>query len=562
MLENSRTPSARRVSLARHAVPGTFARPMKDARSTRRLIGLALLTAVFCWNALWFSPLVVDDAFISMRYARNLAQGAGLVYNPGERVEGFSNFLWVLIEAGLLAAGTNVVRGVQLIGLLSGAGAIWLTHALVRRVSAHREPAAWIASALLASSSSLALWSVAGLETSFFALLLVAAVWSFERELAAGRPRAASAALFALAWSTRPEAPAYLAYFLLRRLDLRWIAWLALWVVPYELFGLTYYGQLFPTTHAAKVGGGLQLELDGLLEFVRGGGWALPVLLVSGGLGCALGGRRLPRALGLPALAGLAFVLYAGVDWMPRFRFFVPVLPFLYGALAHGSLELLQRARAVSPWLARVAAVALAALGLECARFQLFGTTTARDRPGFAAADEARGFWPVRVRERLGELDWPQEAMALSILHTVPEGDTVAIADIGFPGYLTANPIFDLRGLVTPAVARWRHEPEREREALLAALREARPAYILIPSVGPSLEGIVDELAGAAWLRAGWQLREDPAARSVVYARNDLLPMGPLSRGAVRRRLEAALERLPQYDSELSRQALRALEPR
>src|SRR5690242_17979411 len=37
------------------------------------------------------------DAFISMRYARNLALGHGPVFNPGERVEGYTNFLWTLI---------------------------------------------------------------------------------------------------------------------------------------------------------------------------------------------------------------------------------------------------------------------------------------------------------------------------------------------------------------------------------------------------------------------------------------------------------------------------------
>ena len=41
----------------------------------------------------WF---VCDDAFISFCYARNLLEGHGLVYNPGEYVEGYSNFLWVL----------------------------------------------------------------------------------------------------------------------------------------------------------------------------------------------------------------------------------------------------------------------------------------------------------------------------------------------------------------------------------------------------------------------------------------------------------------------------------
>src|SRR5262245_49032609 len=37
---------------------------------------------------------LADDAFISFRYARNWAEGQGLVWNPGERVEGYTNFLW------------------------------------------------------------------------------------------------------------------------------------------------------------------------------------------------------------------------------------------------------------------------------------------------------------------------------------------------------------------------------------------------------------------------------------------------------------------------------------
>lgn len=46
----------------------------------------------------WF---LTDDAFISFRYARNLVEGHGLVYDLGEYVEGYSNFLWVLELAAL-----------------------------------------------------------------------------------------------------------------------------------------------------------------------------------------------------------------------------------------------------------------------------------------------------------------------------------------------------------------------------------------------------------------------------------------------------------------------------
>jgi len=57
--------------------------------------------ALACWR--WSrEPYLLDDAFISFRYARNLVEGHGLVYNPGERVEGYTNLLWTLFAAGFL----------------------------------------------------------------------------------------------------------------------------------------------------------------------------------------------------------------------------------------------------------------------------------------------------------------------------------------------------------------------------------------------------------------------------------------------------------------------------
>ena len=48
---------------------------------------------------------VCDDSFISFRYARNLVEGSGLVFNPGERVEGYTNFLWTVALAAAMKAG-------------------------------------------------------------------------------------------------------------------------------------------------------------------------------------------------------------------------------------------------------------------------------------------------------------------------------------------------------------------------------------------------------------------------------------------------------------------------
>src|SRR3989442_1472314 len=76
---------------------------------------LALFVALFLLTAMLFAYNVRlgyflgDDSFISFRYARHLAAGRGLVWNPGERVEGYTNFLWVILMAG--GAGDEIGRG-------------------------------------------------------------------------------------------------------------------------------------------------------------------------------------------------------------------------------------------------------------------------------------------------------------------------------------------------------------------------------------------------------------------------------------------------------------------
>src|SRR5205823_2531369 len=83
--------------------------------------GLAALgiLAGFLWLTLACSPFVIDDAFISFRYAENLVRGYGLVFNPGERVEGYTNFLWVLIIAGAKALGGDSLLSAKVLGTLA-----------------------------------------------------------------------------------------------------------------------------------------------------------------------------------------------------------------------------------------------------------------------------------------------------------------------------------------------------------------------------------------------------------------------------------------------------------
>ncbi len=79
-------------------------------------IGIALFLAflIYTWN------LTVDDAFISFRYAQHLAEGYGLVWNIGEApVEGYSNFLWVLMISAFMYLKLDPVLISKFLGLAS-----------------------------------------------------------------------------------------------------------------------------------------------------------------------------------------------------------------------------------------------------------------------------------------------------------------------------------------------------------------------------------------------------------------------------------------------------------
>ena len=89
------------------------------------------LVGAFMAVAFLFAPSwTCDDAFISFRYVDNLVAGHGLVFNAGERVEGYTNFLWVILLAGLQSLGMDPIPASRLFGLIFlglTVGVVWRT---------------------------------------------------------------------------------------------------------------------------------------------------------------------------------------------------------------------------------------------------------------------------------------------------------------------------------------------------------------------------------------------------------------------------------------------------
>ena len=158
---------------------------------------------------------LTDDSYISFRYARNLAEGHGLVFNPGfERVEGYTNLLWVLI----LAAGVFVGIATETTAVGLGYGLTIVLWGLVCRFAYNEArprdpPWVWLlAPTMLAATRSIAVWSTGGLETRLFEVLVLCALWRLVAEVRAAarvsghRCLRWSALLFSLATLTRPDA--------------------------------------------------------------------------------------------------------------------------------------------------------------------------------------------------------------------------------------------------------------------------------------------------------------------------------------------------------------------
>jgi hypothetical protein len=209
---------------------------------------------------LWFAidaAWVADDAFISFRYARNFRDGLGLVYNAGEHVEGYTNFLWVmLLAAGMSFNAEPIVFG-QVLGL-----AFFIATVATLGYAANRMRAAPIAAIGLALHEHSLLFSSCGLETAMFGFLVT--VGLVQLIVAARAPQFVYAgSTLILATLTRPDGALLYALGSLVVLGvarghrswrpiLAFAAPFVLLYLPYFLWKLCYYGYPFPNTFYAK----------------------------------------------------------------------------------------------------------------------------------------------------------------------------------------------------------------------------------------------------------------------------------------------------------------------
>ncbi len=160
------------------------------SRDRRILPALLFFTVAgaLAGHAAYYYPFFADDAFISLRYASRFIQGLGLTWTDGEPVEGYTNFLWVLINAAFGALGVDLIVSARSIGFIGALGAI-IAVSVDPGDRFRLDPIRLLSGGLLlALSAPLAVWSIGGLEHGFMAGVLVGALIFLLRGLQSPKP--------------------------------------------------------------------------------------------------------------------------------------------------------------------------------------------------------------------------------------------------------------------------------------------------------------------------------------------------------------------------------------
>ncbi len=334
-------------------------------------VAVGIPTVLVAVHLLVYGRWIVDDAGITMAYARSIATGAGPVLQPGAAVsEGWSDPAWLavlvvarwlgLVDHGAWFGVPDLVAFPKLVALACAAGMFWAFHRVAVRVSRSPVTVTVLAGALTAAVPPFVVWIGSGLENPLLALVVVVlaarlVTAALDGRLVESRVAVTCGLLAGLAALTRPDGAVYLLALPLavlvapgpadgRRGRLRAaVVSLAVGLAPvllYEVWRVATFGALLPTTARAKQQGVLStLDLARPADLVGLAGW-LGCLTVAGAVGIVLSRRAGttragdPRAVVVRVLLvplGLALLAYAVLapDWMALARFATPVWPLL-----------------------------------------------------------------------------------------------------------------------------------------------------------------------------------------------------------------------------------------
>lgn len=451
---------------------------------------LFLLTLLF---RLLPGPRTIDDAYITFRYARNILDGQGMVYNLGERVLGTTTPLYTGLMTVLGSFAGGVDAPFPWIALLVNAFADAFTGiVLIHLGQIFNRRNAGLASALIWAIAPMSVtFAIGGMETSVFILLMVATFYLYS----AGRPVPAALAA-SLSLLTRPDALLFLLPLAIERIrrivpsrrlnphpqPISSSELLAFFIptLIWTAFSTIYFGSPLPQSITAKVA---VYQLPAEAAFIRllqhystpflgqltfGTVWIwvgillFPILF---GLGALHTIRKFPGSWPMLVYPWIYLIAFAIANPLIFRWYLAPPLPFYFLGIFLGVERIARDVKRSS--ISRVFAAAAFLLTLN-------GWTLKPDHG------------PNRPAPKMAfiELELIYEDIGRNLQGKISSSETLAAGDIGALGYFSEAKILDTVGLISPEVAIYYPLPESFYEINYAIapdlILDKKPDYLVI----------------------------------------------------------------------------------
>lgn len=478
---------------------------------------------------------IQDDAFTSLRYAKNLIEGKGLVFNEGEYVEGYTNFSWVVLMSfiGSIAHTLNhdldlnlfLEETSQILSIVFGFLVLVITYLLSRSIFlktlSEKTHTKWLAEVssfipvpIVLYTTPFIYWSVSGMETSLFVFLTVLSVYLFINREKGKKYLYAFVIVSVINSLTRPEGTIFFGLMILFYLQprlvnndgLRWniriknlfnkefYTLITLYLIPISLyltFRLLYYGYPLPNTFYAKTEFSSEFLTRGfnyVIEFAEAyliyGLVLIPVLL-------QLFMKRMSDSEKLLLWIITAYtilIFLIGGDVLPIHRFFLTITPMIFILVLKSIFALIEE---FSPQRFFTLPVLVASILLLAAGF--YNYEMQKDTMMEKRAYETGLVEKMKIyAEFVKNIDYEQGKNKIKNKIKSKSKKVVAMSTIGAFSFYSDAHVIDIVGLTDEYIAHNPLEEEGIDEELSVLWKERRynalyvvnrkPDYIIFPA--------------------------------------------------------------------------------
>ena len=450
---------------------------------TRSVLVLTTVSLLFI-HIYFFRNYITDDAFISFRYLENFIEGKGLVYNPGEKVWGYTNFLWIMVLFPFAKINIDPLQAARFISVICNVLTVLIVLIAVQHTNAK---SGWniFGAILLVSQGAYVLQSMSGLETSFFTFLVLVSLLIQGIAVKKKRPSLyyVVGLFIALAALTRPEGLLLFGVLLLQMVIYKETVGLPLkrvlqgyllgFIPVVLIFGVSmfcYYGVFWPNSINAKVGFSQEQLLRGLRYF-QVFAFRCPshvFLLLTTGIFFRKA-NFVVKSIFYISVFFIVLNILAGGDWMCGYRLFHTVIPLIYLLVPFcmsSIKEALQRNRGQAGYILQVLPIILMII------FIVINAANSKLDPRVRKATQ---YTYVHKGIKIGK--WMRDNLDADSLLATNTGGTIA--------YYSKLPIVDMMGINDTTIAnrkcvpkQWKGIEKGDGKYVLSR----RPQYIQLSS--------------------------------------------------------------------------------